>query len=96
MIYKDFFIDVESKKHNIVMKIRFMFLLDLFFMACSTSEKFVLPAGLNFSAHKRPVTPEANGILAMKLIFWTVLAIPSSGATKYRLEKEKKREKMKK
>lgn len=72
------------------MKIGFMFLFSLFFMACTTSGKFIIPEGSKLYVHERPVTPDANGIVTMKPMFWTAAGVPPSGGAKYRLEKDGK------
>ncbi len=51
-------------------------------VGCSTTGKFVVPSGTELEIYKRPVTPDARGVVATKPFFWT-----AAGGVKYRLLK---------
>lgn len=53
------------------MKVGAIFLLSLFFMGCTTSGKFIIPERSKLYIHERPVSPDSNGVVTMKPMFWT-------------------------
>jgi len=57
------------------------------FCACTTSGKFVVPAGTQLEVYERPVTVASDGTVTTAPFFWTAAGIPPGGGIVYRLLK---------
>ena len=56
--------------------------------ACTTQGKFVIPPGTQLEVYRRPVTPDANGLVVTKPFFWTAAGTAPTGGAEYRLLKD--------
>jgi hypothetical protein len=56
--------------------------------ACTTRGTFVIPPGTQLEVYRRPVTPDANGVVVTRPFFWTAAGIAPNGGAEYRLLKE--------
>ena len=55
--------------------------------ACTTQGTFVVPPGTQLEVYRRPVTPDANGLVVTKPFFWTAAGVAPNGGAEYRLLK---------
>jgi hypothetical protein len=56
--------------------------------ACMTRGTFVLPPGTQLEVYRRPVTPDANGVVVTRPFFWTAAGVAPAGGAEYRLLKD--------
>jgi hypothetical protein len=66
------------------------FALALGLVGCTTQGRFVIPKGTQLEVYRRPVTPDANGLVVTKPFFWTAAGIPPGGGVEYRLLRDGK------
>ena len=57
---------------------------------CTTQGRFVIPPGTQLEVYRRPVTPDANGLVVTAPFFWTAAGVPPGGGVEYRLLKDGK------
>lgn len=55
---------------------------------CTTTGKFVVPAGAQLEVYERPVTPDSNGMVTTRPFFWTAIGTPPGAGIKYRVLKD--------
>jgi hypothetical protein len=55
--------------------------------ACTTQGRFVIPEGTQLEVYRRPVTPDANGVVVTRPFFWTAAGVAPNGGCEYRLLK---------
>lgn len=57
-------------------------------LGCTTRGHFVVPDGTQLEVYRRPVTPDAGGMVETKPFFWTAAGVPPGGGIEYRLLKD--------
>jgi len=53
--------------------------------ACTTQGRFRIPPGTELEVYRRPVTPDAEGVVTTAPFFWTAAGIPPGSGIEYRL-----------
>ena len=59
--------------------------LALVVSGCTTTGRFVVPAGTDLEIYRRPVNVGADGTVVTAPFFWTAAGIPPAGGVEYRL-----------